>query len=175
MQQQIWHSCAVQRGVAWCWGINVNGELGDGSRQNSSLPVRVEALLSNVVTAIEAGNSYSCAIADEAAWCWGRGASGELGNGAKGNNNIHDTPVPVVNLSSGVTTISAGNETACAVQRGVAWCWGRGTSGELGDGREENHSTPVRVQGLSSVTVIAVGFNYSCAVQHGAAWCWGSN
>ena len=168
------HSCAVRRGVAWCWGSNANGELGNGNRQSSSSPVRVE-VLGNVVTAIETGNLYSCAIADGAAWCWGDGALGALGNGDQGDNNIHDTPVQVVNLDSSVTVISAGADTACAVQRGVAWCWGRGTSGELGDGREENRSTPVRVQGLSSVTAIAVGEDYSCAVQHGAAWCWGDN
>ena len=169
------HSCAVQRGVAWCWGFGDSGALGDGFSRSTATAVQVDLDGDSAVTAIVAGNQYSCAIHGGAAKCWGFGGTGELGDG---NSRSSATAVQVVGLDGDVTAIAAGDSTACAVQRGVAWCWGRGTNGELGNGATASTHRPVQVKGLgrdSSVTVIAVGDFHSCAVQGGAAWCWGSN
>ena len=35
-------SCAIRAdGSVWCWGFNTNRQLGDGSRENRSMPVMV--------------------------------------------------------------------------------------------------------------------------------------
>jgi len=36
-----YHTCALKDGGVWCWGLNLYGELGDGSTTNSSVPVAV--------------------------------------------------------------------------------------------------------------------------------------
>ena len=169
------HSCAIQDGAAKCWGEGSSGQLGDGGdRQRSNTPVQVDGLDNNV-TAIVAGNEYSCAIHGGAAKCWGSGGSGQLGDG---NSRSTVMAVQVQGLDGDVTAISAGGNHGCAVQRGIAWCWGSGTRGQLGNGETADSSTPVQVDGLgrdSSVTVITAGALHSCAVQRGEAWCWGSN
>ncbi len=39
------HTCAIRsRREVWCWGLNDNGQLGDGTRENRNLPVRVVGL-----------------------------------------------------------------------------------------------------------------------------------
>ena len=54
------HSCAILvDGKVQCWGLNANGELGDGSTDDSSSPVTVGNLGSASVLA--AGDRHSCA------------------------------------------------------------------------------------------------------------------
>ena len=134
------HSCMIVTGQAYCWGDNTYGELGDDSTVSSTAPVPVDTSgeLSGVtLTQITAGNGYTCALASTGrAYCWGYNADGELGNGSTANSRV---PVPVT--TSGVlagatlTQISAGEYAACGVSSaGAAYCWGQGTSGQLGNG-----------------------------------------
>ncbi len=127
--------------------------------------------LDNGVTHISAGSRHSCAIQNDAAFCWGSGSSGRLGRGGAENS---DTPVAVTGLDSDVTDISAGDNHTCAVQDGAAFCWGDGSFGKLGRGNTENSNIPVAVTDLGSgVTDISAGNRHTCAVHNGAVKCWG--
>jgi regulator of chromosome condensation (RCC1) repeat-containing protein len=77
------HSCARRRdGSVWCWGSGHYGQLGDGTRADRALPVRVRGL--DDATSVAAGLYHTCATrADGAAWCWGNGAGGEYGAAAR--------------------------------------------------------------------------------------------
>lgn len=90
------HSCAVlQTGQAMCWGSNFYGALGDGTNTNSPVPVPVSTPLNNV-TSVGVSNGVSCAtLSDNTASCWGRGDTGELGNGGTASSNV---PVAVTAL-----------------------------------------------------------------------------
>lgn len=80
-------------GLAWCWGSNFNGALGDTGRVSSPVPVRVRG--DRRYVAIASGDSHACAIdRDGQAWCWGQNRIGS-GGGALGDGTLEDRSFPV--------------------------------------------------------------------------------
>ena len=169
-----WHTCALSTaGAASCWGGNV--PLGNGTTQQSSVPVDVAGLGSGV-RAISAGTGQTCALTDAGGvLCWGDNRHGELGNGS---TIWAATPVQVSGLASGVNAVTAGDGNTCAVTAaGFAMCWGDNQYGKLGDGTTIDRDIPVDVAGLGGVaTAIAAGTWHSCALMAGGGVrCWGDN
>ena len=180
------HACAVADGRAYCWGYNPWGQLGNNTTTNSTVPVEVDTsgvLAGKTITAISAGASHTCAVADGQAYCWGFNAYGQLGNNSATDSAV---PVPVAVDTSGVlagktiTAISAGAYYTCVVADGRAYCWGSNRSGQLGDNSTTDSAVPVAVDisGVladKTVTAISAGFFYACAVADGHSYCWGRN
>jgi alpha-tubulin suppressor-like RCC1 family protein len=165
-------TCAVTsaNGVK-CWG---NGE---------STATDVPGLESGVAKIFIGGASgfaprILCAVttAGAAKCLGGQGRSDPmLGRGTDMTTEA-DVPTPVVGLTSGVTTMSLGNATACAVADGAVKCWGSNADDEvLGAGETPTSSSvPVAVPELSAgATSVSIGLCNTCAVAGGAAMCWG--
>ena len=143
------------------------------------------------VTAVGTGAVHSCAVLGDggALTCWGLDVFGNVGTGVPFDADAtcpsgpcRPTPTPVVGLGAGVAAVGAGAEHTCALTRaGAVWCWGLGTSGQLGNGQRPGGNggvpTPVRVTGLDrDVQAIATGGDHSCALTTaGAVLCWGAN
>ncbi|MFY2658238.1 putative Ig domain-containing protein [Achromobacter xylosoxidans] len=168
------HSCAVVFDRAMCWGANDNGRLGtgdDGATFRFTTPQLV-ALTPGVTDISSNRNSATtCALKNDALFCWGANANGSAGVGLAGPVG---TPAPVVGMTSGVTQVNVGSYHTCAVSNQAAYCWGNNRYGQLGNGNTSESNIPQGVVGLSSrVVQISAGNNHSCAVQAGGAKCWG--
>jgi alpha-tubulin suppressor-like RCC1 family protein len=168
------HTCALAAGGrAFCWGGNLNGQLGDGTRSSRSTPGQVVAP-ANTFRALAVGWTHTCGLTRSGtAYCWGRNAHGQLGDGS-GADRIEPAQV------TGVPTfraLSAGSAHTCGVTpAGDAYCWGQNTYGQLGDGTTQNRTAPARVSGIESVAQIAAGGVHTCALtEAGATYCWGRN
>src|SRR5919107_1376720 len=175
------HSLALKNdGTVLAWGLNQDGELGDGTNTDSSTPVEVRdpndpsGYLSGV-KALTAGSSHSLALKDDGTiWAWGdnRASQGTRIGGQLGDDEITsgNTPLQVSELPGGIEAIAAGAEHGLALKDdGTVWSWGYNFDGQLGNGTytlgtsTPGINTPVQVSILSAVKAIAGGGQHSLA------------
>lgn len=184
------HACALADGQVFCWGANGAGQLGNNSTTDSSVPVAVSTagvLSGRTVTSLQTGDAHTCAVADNLSFCWGFGGSGQLGVGSSSSSSV-PVAVSTAGVLSGrtVSALSAGgsattvssNSSTCAIADSLAFCWGRGTDGRLGQGASSSSTSPVAVSTagvLSGRTIsqITSGAAHTCAVADSLAFCWG--
>lgn len=174
---------------AYCWGFNSYGNLGDGSNNDSNVPVAVSVagVLSGKTTkSITVGSDNACVIAsDDKAYCWGGNAYGDLGNNQSGVQSNVPVAVNTAGVLSGKTikSIAAGNDYhICAIASdNLVYCWGINDSGQLGNNTIINSPVSVAVNtagALSGKTVkyVSVAAVRTCVVaSDDKAYCWGDN
>jgi alpha-tubulin suppressor-like RCC1 family protein len=126
------HVLAVANGQAYAWGYNAEGELGNGTTTNSSVPAPVNGLSSGV-TAVAGGAEHSLALVNGRVYAWGYNGDGELGNGTTTNSTV---PMAVSGLDGLIITrIAAGPDSNYALtSTNRLFAWGDDTFGELGIG-----------------------------------------
>jgi len=166
------HVCGLSSsGEAWCWGANSSGQLGIAGGRSADAPVQVRGGLRFDVLSV--GSHHACAIEGGGdAFCWGRGANGRLGSGGTQDQNAP------VRVAGGLkfSAVSSGGGHSCAVERGthLAFCWGAGGSGRLGDGGTMQRNTPVRVASELTFRSVDAGTDFSCGLTFDdRALCWG--
>lgn len=170
------HTCGLTAGGdAYCWGLNLNGQLGDGTTTDRAEPVRVVGGLD--LTALSVGNWHTCGLTAAAeVLCWGLNVDGQLGTGSNEDAPV-PTPVPV-EIDRDFTAVSAGGLHTCALATdGDTFCWGDNPYGQVGNGASAHaQPTPVQVVGDVSFASVTAGGHHTCGLTDGGdAHCWGYN
>lgn len=158
-------TCAVLAGGAvQCWGLNSNGQIGDGTTTRRPSPTTV--LDVSGATRIDGFTLRFCAVNGSGdVVCWGSGHTGrasfDLG-------------------SSRAIAVAVGLAHTCALTTSRVYCWGEGSSGQLGDGTAMDSTAPREVSGTvvagATPSAIAAGANHTCVVSSdGTVRCWGVN
>jgi len=134
------HTCGADLGgTAYCWGNDNAGQVGNGATSLVvDTPTRVVTNLRFVK--VTGGNSTSCGITSAgAAWCWGNGYQGQLGNGGPG---LALTPVAVQGGLVFRDIVMAGLNACGLTYHGQVYFWGDNASGQLLDGTTNTAWTP---------------------------------
>ncbi len=167
------HTLALDSsGHVWAWGCNREGELGDGTTNDSYVPKQVPI---DHVVSIQAYRLSSVALKDDGTvWTWGDNTLGYLGDGT--NVEYRSTPTRVVGLTD-VIAISAGRNVLALKSDGTVWSWGRGTA-VYGNGGESydylSFNTPGKVN-ISDAVAVYCGSEYFVLKNDGSLWAWGMN
>jgi hypothetical protein len=164
-------TCARQTtGAVRCWGLNSNGQLGDGTLVQRTIPTAV----SGMTTAVEmsVGDYHACAaVGVGRARCWGWNAFGQLGDGT---TTQRTTPVEVKRLIApglsypivNVSAVAAGNQHTCLRSAGRVWCMGRNNQGQLGQPASAV-SEPLAEQTPVMADEVSAGGYHTCARRPG--------
>ncbi len=174
-----------------CWGTTTSGQLGTGATPTASATTTVPQTVVETTaggapftgaTEVTAGNGFFCALRPAGGgtvWCWGLGTSGQLGNGASSSSAIPRQVLTSVGgpALTGIVDITShpSNAHTCAVRDdGTVWCWGLGTSGQLGDTTIVTKNFAVQVAGINDATQVEAHYLGSCALRRNTTVaCWG--
>ncbi len=171
------HTCALLSDTTVkCWGLNGNGQLGDGTTTARSAPVAVSGLTG--VTGISAGTAHTCALLKAGTVeCWGSNSTGQLGDGTTADRHA---PVPAASLT-GVTQVAAGSANTCAITPAnidsTVQCWGANGSSFFSNSAPNPAPTPAPAGTLNGVSQVSVGDGFLCGIDpiHDYTDCMGIN
>jgi len=143
-------------GKVYCWGRNQYSQLGDGTTDNAPTPVAIADTSNSTFALIGTGRLYACAITTTGkGYCWGYNGSGQLGDGTTQPRAL---PTPLA-APAGITftSLATGSSHACGTtSTGMAYCWGGGSTGELGNGSTSgNVYAPTQVVGVTNFAHLA--------------------
>jgi len=167
------HACALLRDhTLRCWGYNSSGQVGNGKSDGEDVRSATPVVgLDGTVKKVSAGGAHTCAVKENGdLFCWGRGAEGQIGDGA-GRARIFPTLV-----IGGVIDVVASENYTCAVMlTHRVKCWGNNDEGNLGDGTTISRLVPVDVVGVTRAVAVAAGYSTTFALlDDGTVMHWGN-
>ncbi len=169
------HTCGIRQesstvSTLWCWGRNINGQLGSSDTTDHWQPNQVGT--DTTWQTVSAGGRHSCGLNNGKLYCWGDNTLGQLGHAS-----INETLPSLVNASDWLQ-VSAGVEHSCAILNDqTLWCWGSNGYGQIGQGSATaTYNAPIKVGVATNWTAISSGDYHTCALNNASElYCWGRN
>lgn len=163
------HSLAIgDNGCLYAWGANYDGQLGNGTTEDSYIPVKIKFPNNSKVVQIACGDDFSMAICDDGSlYTWGNNDDGQLGNGSNIEGQYRSTPT-LIKLSGNVNPIkiSCGSKYAMAIgDDGYIYGWGDNYNYQQSDGSTSYYCASPKIIAFSKDTEIKVN-QISCGYSH---------
>lgn len=181
----VYHRAVLVAGSAgsrevYTWGTNKEGQLGLGDFEDRAEPTLVEALQSEQILSLAAGEQCTSAISLYGdVFMWGLNEEGVLGVQSPDKNVT--TPMRVSGFDGvTVTKVACGYRSTAAISDiGEVYTWGKNSEGQLGLGNTDEYEPLARkIKKLDGYKIVGA----SCGHNHMVAWTatgdlfsWGSN
>jgi alpha-tubulin suppressor-like RCC1 family protein len=161
----------------WSWGLNGQGQLGDGTAITKSSPVQPlpsGGTNTNWLT-IHCGYGSAYGIKNDGTlWSWGDNAFAQLGTGAAASRS---SPFTTINGGTNWKSVHGSSRNAAGIKTdGSLWICGYGTLGAIGDGTTSSRSSFVSVTGGLTWKQVSCGRLYISGITtSNTLYSWGSN
>lgn len=126
-------TCVIRFDMLYCFGENRSGQLTGAPTDD----VRQPSVIAIGAKAVSFGTEHMCVIVNGATYCLGRRAYGNLGDGTTDVAQTGGSFVQVQGLTA-AADLALGGFSTCAIDQGLAKCWGYGGMGQLGNGAMES-------------------------------------
>jgi len=132
-----------ESGRAMMWGLNGNGQLGNGTNDTSTVPIAASGV--QKFSSISCGGSHTIALDEDGLlWGWGHAYFGQLGIGTPPTENIL-TPVQSLEGHKFVKVFAGDAQSFGIKEDGSLWAWGRNDQYQLLiDGDDTDKFVPTR-------------------------------
>ena len=169
-----YHNLGIKsNGTLWSWGLNADGELGDGTTTDKSSPVQVGT--DNDWSIVSGGGTHSIALKTNGTlWAWGSDFYGQLGDASI----VTKTSPVQIGTDNNWVSISAGHFFNLGLKAdGTLWFWGFNSQGQSGNGTSNNpYNIPTQIGTANDWAVISAGGLHVLAIKtNGTLWAWGWN
>ncbi|GAB4221879.1 MAG: hypothetical protein Kow0076_1270 [Francisella sp.] len=127
---------------------------------------------------ISKGDDFNCALDDKNdIYCWGSNKRGQLGSETK-KQEIKKPLRVDIDSSINFKKVYTKAHYACALdENGYAYCWGDGSSGEVGNGEKGYFAKPQKVKTNVKFSRLSMATTYTCGIAKNTneIYCWGKS
>ena len=190
-------------GNVYTWGSNYQGKLGNGTNEESNVPICISDIEENALNGkniVKVQSAYDIMIAIDnhgKVYTWGDNYSGKLGNGTGGEwGDYSNEPICIsaiegnaLNEKDIVEVQIDGNTIIALDSEGKVYTWGNNSDGQLGNGKsgyDTDSNEPICISdieenALNSVKIEKISYNnyfkdiITAIDNNGKVYTWGNN
>ena len=167
------HCLGIQSdGTLWAWGLNDQGQLGDGTTTNRNTPTQIGTDTDWIDIATGPNDTSFAIKSDGTIWGWGSNPNSIIVSGS--STTTVSTPTQVGTDTDWVKMSVGGGHILAQKQDGTLWSWGGGAV--LGVGGVPSVTNIPQQITTDTWKSFAAGFSRGYGVKSdGTLWAWGDN
>ena len=180
------------QGKVYTWGRNSYGQLGNGTDENSNMPICISDIEGNAlrgknIIKIQGYDIITALDSEGKVYTWGRNRYGQLGNGS--DIEYSNEPICISEIEGNalrgknIIKIQGYNTITVLDSEGKVYTWGRNNYGQLGNGTNEDSNVPICISdipdnvlnGNNIVEMQSDGSTMIAIDNEGKVYTWGDN